>query len=160
MANSSQETLFHPSSFVESDDIGPLTRIWQFTIVLPGASIGGNCKIGSHCFIESDVIIGDRVTVKNGVSIWNGLRIGDGVFVGPHVVFTNDKYPRSRPDFDRPLRTVIEDGVSIGAGATILPGLTLGKNCVVGAGAVVTKSIPPNTTVIGNPARDIATNLM
>ena len=159
MPESAPSFLVHPTAAVESKNIGKRTRIWQFTIVLSGASIGDECNIGAHCFIESDVIIGNRVTIKNGVSVWDGLRIGNGVFVGPHVVFTNDKYPKSRSVFDNPLRTVIEDGVSIGAGAVILPGVTLGENCFIGAGSVVTKSVPPDITVAGNPARDITNGL-
>lgn len=156
MSKSIPGVFIHPTAVIETENIGKLTRIWQFTIVLAGASIGDDCNISAHCFIESDVSIGNRVTIKNGVSLWDGLRVGNGVFIGPHAVFTNDKYPKSRAVFDNPLQTIIEDGVSIGAGAVILPGVTLGENCFIGAGAVVTKSVPPNTTVVGNPARKIS----
>lgn len=146
----------HPTCEVHSEKIGRGTRVWQFTIVLSGASIGEDCNIGAHCFIESDVIIGNKVTIKNGVSVWDGLRIGNNVFIGPNVVFTNDKHPRSRSRLFAPMTTLVKDGASIGAGAVILPGVTLEENCLVGAGSVVTKSVPANTVVVGNPAKVIA----
>ena len=147
--------MIHPLSDVQTDQIGEGTRIWQFAVVLKGAKIGRNCNICAHTFIENDVIIGDNVTVKCGVQLWNGLRIGNNVFLGPNVTFCNDKYPKSgNHDFEC-LQTVVEDGVSIGANATILPGVRLGKGCVVGAGAVVTKNVPPGITVVGSPAKEL-----
>lgn len=145
-------TLIHAFSDVHSLDIGSNTRIWQFSVVLRGAKIGADCNICSHCFIENDVVIGDRVTVKNGVSMYDGLRICNDVFVGPNVTFTNDKHPVSRNMAYNCMPTLVEDGVSIGGGAVILPGVRIGAGASVGAGAVVTKDVPPGVTVVGNPA--------
>ncbi len=146
-------TMIHPQADVQTTHIGEGTRIWQFVVVLPGARIGRDCNICSHCFIENDVSIGNRATIKNGVQLWDGLRVGDDVFIGPNVTFTNDKKPRSKQFPPEYLKTQLEDGASIGGGATILPGIKIGKNAMVGAGAVVTRSVPPNAIVVGNPAR-------
>lgn len=143
----------HPLADVQTRQIGARTRVWQFVVVLAGARIGNDCNICSHCLVESDVVIGDRVTVKSGVQIWNGLRISNDVFVGPNVTFSNDKYPKSGNRNFECLETVVEEGVSIGAGATILPGVRIGASATVGAGAVVTKNVPAGATVVGNPAR-------
>lgn len=142
----------HPLSDVQSQRIGSDTRIWQFVVILPGAQIGAEVNICSHCLVENDVIIGDRVTVKSGVQLWDGLRVGDDVFIGPNVSFTNDRFPRSKHYLEKLLTTEIEANVSIGAGATILPGLRLGRHAMIGAGSVVTRSVPPNAIVVGNPA--------
>jgi acetyltransferase-like isoleucine patch superfamily enzyme len=148
-----KETFIHPLADVASNSIGLGTRIWQFVVVLRGAVIGEDCNICSHCFIENDVIIGDRVTVKSGVQLWDGLRITDDVFIGPNATFANDKLPRSgNRDFPL-LTTIVEKGASIGAGATILPGVKIGADAMVGAGAVVTRDVPAGVTVVGNPAR-------
>jgi len=146
----------HPLADCQSADIGEGTRVWQFCVVLPGAKIGRDCNICAHCFIEDDVVVGDNVTIKCGVQLWDGLRVGSNVFIGPNVTFCNDKHPQSgNRDFCL-LPTAVEDGVSIGANATILPGVRLGRGCVVGAGAVVTKDVPPGVTVAGCPARELA----
>nr|WP_315463757.1 acyltransferase [uncultured Rhodoferax sp.] len=146
-------TEIHISADVASNTIGRGTHIWQFVVVLAGARIGEDCNVCSHCFIENDVIVGDRVTIKSGVQLWDGLRVGDDVFIGPNATFTNDKHPRSRnADFVK-LTTVIEKGASIGAGAVLLPGIRIGANAMVAAGAVVTRDVPANTWVVGNPAR-------
>lgn len=145
--------LIHRTADVASAQIGDRTTIWQYVVVLAGAKIGADTNICSHCFIENDVVIGNRVTVKSGVQLWNGLRVGDGVFIGPNVSFTNDKFPRSKRYPEAFLETRIEDGASIGAGAVILPGVTIGRGAMVGAGSVVTKSIPPYSIVFGSPAR-------
>jgi len=142
----------HPLADVLSSRIGAGTKLWQFVVVLPNAVIGAGCNICSHCFIENDVIVGDRVTIKSGVQLWDGLRVGDDVLIGPNVSFTNDKYPRSRnPEF-RPQQTVIKNGASLGAGAVILPGITIGQHAMIAAGAVVTKDVPEGKLVKGNPA--------
>ena len=142
----------HPSSDVQSKQIGEGTRIWQYVVVLPGAVIGRDGNICSHCFIENQVVVGDRVTVKCGVQLWDGVTLEDDVFVGPNATFTNDLLPRSRNAAAQLLPTVVRKGASIGANATILPGITIGEGAMVGAGAVVTKDVPPRTLVVGNPA--------
>lgn len=128
------------------------TNIWQFCVVLPKAQIGHNCNICSHCFIENDVVVGDNVTVKCGVQLWDGIQIEDNVFIGPNVTFTNDKYPKSKNQDWRLLRTKICEGVSIGAGSIVLPGITIGRKAVIGAGSVVTKDVPEGEIWMGNPA--------
>jgi acetyltransferase-like isoleucine patch superfamily enzyme/dTDP-4-dehydrorhamnose 3,5-epimerase-like enzyme len=143
----------HPQGLVESEDIGDNTRIWAFTHILPGAHIGSDCNICENVFIENDVIVGDRVTIKCGVQLWDGIRIEDEVFIGPNATFTNDPFPRSKRYPETFLQTTVKKGASIGANATILPGLTIGKNALIGAGAVVTRDVPPNAIVAGNPAR-------
>lgn len=143
----------HSLSDVQTTRIGDGTRVWQFVIVLPGANIGRDCNICSHCLVENDVQIGDRVTVKSGVQLWDGLRIGNDVFIGPNASFANDLFPRSKKTPDKFLETHIEDGASIGANATLLPGITIGSNAMIAAGAVVTRSVPPNAIVVGNPAK-------
>jgi len=151
----SEGARIHPMSDVQSENIGEGTSIWQFCVVLPQAKVGENCNICSHCFIENDVILGDRVTVKCGVQIWDGLRVEDDVFIGPNVTFTNDRHPRSKQYPDEFPQTIIRKGASIGANATILPGIEIGEGAMIGAGAVVTKSVAPNVTVVGNPAKEI-----
>lgn len=143
----------HSSADVQAKIIGNGTRIWQYVVVLPNAVIGEECNICSHCLIENDVILGKRVTVKSGVQLWDGIRIGDDVFIGPNVTFTNDKFPRSKQYPETFSTTEIDAGASIGANATILPGIKVGRQAMVGAGSVVTRSVPPNAIVIGNPAR-------
>jgi len=145
--------IVHKLADVQTSKLGNGTRIWQFVIVLPGASIGEDCNICSHCLIENDVVVGDRVTVKSGVQLWDGLRVGDDVFIGPNATFANDIFPRSKKTPKKFLATVVETGASIGAGATILPGITVGENSMIAAGAVVTRSVPPNAIVVGNPAK-------
>lgn len=147
--------MIHPSSDVQSTQIGAGTRIWQFVIVLPGAKLGADCNICSHCLIENDVIVGDRVTVKSGVQLWDGIRIEDEVFIGPNVTFSNDRFPRSKQYPEAFLQTVVKTGASIGANATLLPGITIGRNAMIGAGSVVTKDVPDHALVVGNPARII-----
>lgn len=142
----------HAHALCESPNIGFGTRIWAFAHILPKAVVGDNCNICDHTFIENDVIIGDNVTIKCGVQIWDGLRIEDNVFVGPNVTFTNDRFPRSKAYQEVIPITSIKKGASIGANATILPGITIGSNAMVGAGAVVSHSVPDNAIVVGNPA--------
>ncbi|NTW20954.1 MAG: N-acetyltransferase, partial [Nostocales cyanobacterium W4_Combined_metabat2_030] len=131
------------------------TRIWAFAHVLKGAKIGENVNICDHVFIENDVEIGNNVTIKCGVQVWDGIRLKDNVFVGPNVTFTNDPFPRSKKYLDRYPETIVEESASIGANATILPGVTIGKNAMVGAGSVVTQNIPDDAVAIGNPAKII-----
>ncbi|WP_434721754.1 WxcM-like domain-containing protein [Mesorhizobium sp. RIZ17] len=142
----------HDRGICESTNVGDGTRIWAFAHVLPGAVIGANCNICDHVFVENDVTVGDDVTIKSGVQLWDGVRIRNRVFVGPNVAFTNDRFPRSKHYPETFLQTIVEDGASIGANATILPGITIGRQAMVGAGAVVTKNVPANAVVVGNPA--------
>jgi len=144
----------HPSSEVQSSSIGEGTMIWQNCVVLKGAVIGSNCNINFNVFIENDVLIGDNVTIKPGVQIWDGITIEDNVQVGPNVTFTNDKYPRAKQPF-KLQRTLLKRNASIGGGAIVLGGLTIGENAMIGAGSVVTKSIPDNELWYGNPAKFI-----
>jgi UDP-2-acetamido-3-amino-2,3-dideoxy-glucuronate N-acetyltransferase len=150
------EFFVHPLSDVQTKQIGPDTRIWQFCVVFAGARIGANCNICAQVLIEGDVVIGDNVTVKSGVQLWDGVRLEDDVHIGPNVTFTNDFFPRSKVPF-KLLKTTIKAGASIGANATILPGVTIGEKAMVGAGSVVTKDVAAKTVVIGNPAKVVRT---
>ena len=141
--------MIHPLSDVQSRTIGENTSIWQFCVVLPGARIGSGCNICSHCFIENDVIIGNDVTVKCGVQLWDGITVEDNVFIGPNVTFCNDRHPRSKNRNFKLEGIIIRRGASIGANATILPGVEIGENAMVGAGSVVTKNVPAGITVKG-----------
>lgn len=141
--------MIHPLADVQSPHIGPYTRIWQFCVVLPHAVIGAHCNICSHCFIENDVIIGDNVTIKCGVQIWDGMRISDNVFIGPNATFCNDRHPRSGNRHFTNEPVIVGHGASIGANATILPGVAIGELAVIGAGSVVTKNVPANLVVKG-----------
>src|SRR5690606_25417754 len=143
----------HPQSICETTQIGPGTRVWAFAHILPGASIGEDCNLCDGVFVENDVVVGDRVTIKPGVQLWDGVTIEDDVFIGPNATFTNDPFPRSRVWPEAFHRTVVKAGASIGANATILPGLTIGAGAMVGAGSVVTRDVPPHGVVVGNPAR-------
>lgn len=148
-------TFIHQFADVSSTQIGLGTRVWQFAIILAGAIIGRNCNICAHTFIENDVVLGDRVTVKSGVFLWAGTRIGDDVFIGPNATFTNDPFPRSKQYPAEFAGVIVEDGASIGANATLLPGIRIGQGAMVGAGAVVTKDVERWTVVAGNPAQVI-----
>lgn len=141
--------MIHPLSDVQTKNIGKNSNIWQFCVVLPGAVIGENCNICSGCFIENDVVIGNNVTIKCGVQIWDGMRIEDNVFIGPNATFCNDKYPKSRNKDWKLEPVIIKKGASIGANVTILPGVTIGENAIIGAGAIVTKNVKNNEKVIG-----------
>ena len=153
----------HPSALCETDEVGAGTKIWAFAHVMSGAVVGSECNVGDHAFIESGARIGDRVTVKNLVMCWEGVTVEDDVFLGPAVVFTNDPYPRSprmpqaasryrrKEDWLEP--TLVRKGASIGAGAIIRCGVTIGPFAMIGAGALVTKNVPAHCLVLGQPAR-------
>ena len=143
----------HPTAEVSTNNIGTGVTIWQSVVVLSGATIGNDVNINAHCFVENNVVIGDRVTIKSGVYLWDGIVLEDNVFVGPNVTFTNDKLPRSKQYPSEFLKTVVCDGASIGGGAVILPGVRIERGAMIGAGAVVTKNVPPFAIVVGNPAR-------
>ena len=145
----------HPQADVATSSIGEGTRVWQFVVILEGARIGRDCNICAQTLIESDVIVGDRVTLKSGVQLWNGTRIADDVFIGPNVTFTNDPFPRSKAYPEQFSGITIKRNASIGANATLLPGITIGEYAMVGAGAVVTKDVPAKAVVVGNPAKII-----
>ena len=157
-----KDVFVHPTAIVESNTIGKDSRIWAYVHVMRGASIGNNCNIGDHGYVETGAVIGDNVTIKNHVCVWEGIEIEDDVFVGPYVSFTNDLYPRSgRMPESRTrhaqkenwlVRTVIEKGCSIGANATVLGGVRLGRYCFVAAGAIVTRDVEPYSQMIGCPA--------
>ena len=146
------DVFVHPQGICQSEQVGPGSRIWAFAHVLPGAVIGSEANICDFVFVEGGVVLGDRVTVKCHVALWEGVRAEDDVFIGPSAVFANDRYPRSKRHVPA-LSTVLERGSSIGAGAVLTPGVRVGAYAMVGAGAVVTRDVPPFTLVLGNPAR-------
>ncbi len=152
-SNKAKKYFIHPEAIVETEDIGEKTRIWAFAHVLKGARIGKNCNICDHTFIEGDVVIGDNVTIKNGVYLWDGIRVENNVFIGPNATFTNDLRPRSKRYPEQFQKTFIKTGASIGANATVLCGITIGKWAMIGAGSVVTTDVPDYALVIGVPAR-------
>jgi UDP-2-acetamido-3-amino-2,3-dideoxy-glucuronate N-acetyltransferase len=148
------DVAIHPSAIVEEGAVvGAGTRIWHHAHVRSGALIGENCNLGKDVYVDIGVVIGSGVKIQNGVSVYRGVELGDDVFVGPHATFTNDPLPRAHSEDWTPIPTWVRDGASIGAHATILCGVELGTNCMVGAGAVVTKSVEPHELVFGNPAR-------
>ena len=145
----------HDKAIVETNAIGDESTIWAFTHILKGAVIGKNANINDHCFIENDVVIGDRVTIKCGVQIWDGIEIEDDVFIGPNATFTNDKFPRSKIYPEQFAKILVKSGASLGANCTILPGITIGTDAMIGAGAVVTKDVKNFALMVGNPSKQI-----
>jgi len=153
----------HPQALCESNQVGEGTRVWAFAHVMAGAVLGRDCNVGDGAFIETGVVIGDRVTIKNQVMVWDGVTVGDDCFLGPGVIFTNDRTPRSPRMAEAANRyrttdawrtpTVVEQGASLGAGAVVVCGITIGHHAMVGAGAVVTRNVPAHCLVVGNPAR-------
>lgn len=143
----------HSSADVKTKQIGSGTRVWQYCVLLEGAKIGQNCNICANVLIEDGVTVGNNVTIKSGVQLWKGLNVEDNVFIGPNATFTNDIFPRSKHYPEEFAHTIIRVGASIGANATILPGLTIGQGAMIGAGAVVTRNVPPYAIIVGNPAR-------
>ena len=145
----------HPLSVVEEGaEIGAGTRIWHFAHVRKGSVIGKNCIIGKDAYVDTEVVLGDGCKVQNGANLYRGLTLGNKVFVGPAAQFTNDLFPRAELwDDSRLVRTTVKDGASIGSNATIVCGITIGRYATVGAGAVVTKDVPDQGLVLGNPAR-------
>jgi acetyltransferase-like isoleucine patch superfamily enzyme len=147
----------HPKALVESDQVGPDTRVWAFAHILPGARVGAGCNICDHAFIETGAVIGDRVTVKNAVLVWDGVTVEDEVFLGPNMVFTNDLMPRAafKKGPDELLPTLVRRGATIGANATIVCGTEIGTYAFIAAGAVVTRNVVPHALMAGNPAKRI-----
>jgi len=147
----------HPTAILEEGaKIGKGTKIWHFAHVRKGCEIGENCIVGKSVYIDSGVKIGNGCKFQNNVNVYHGVTIGDNVFVGPNATFTNDLYPRAEIwNDDKLTRTEVKDGVSIGAGSVIVCGITLGEYCVIGAGSVVIKDVPPYSLVVGCPARVI-----
>lgn len=152
------ENNIHRLADVKSLNIGDNTKIWQFCVVLKKAQIGNDCNINCNVFIENEVVIGNNVTIKPGVQIWDGITLEDNVFVGPNVTFTNDHFPKSKNKEFKLRQTLVQKGASIGANATILGGITIGENALIGAGSVVTKNIPANEIWVGNPAKFLKNN--
>ena len=152
----------HPAAIVDDRArIGTGTRVWAQAQIRENARVGRDCNVGTGVYVGAGVIIGDRCKIENNASLFEGLTLEDGVFVGPHVVFTNDARPRAtNPDGSLQTAadwvigaTTVRAGASVGAGAIVLPGLTIGHHALVGAGAVVTRDVPAHAVVLGNPAR-------
>lgn len=142
----------HDLADVQSENIGEDSKVWQFCVILKDAVIGNNCNINAQVLIENDVIIGNNVTVKSGVQIWDGTRVEDNVFIGPNATLTNDLMPRSKKYPEKFAGITLKKGCSVGANATLLPGIIVGEGAMIGAGAVVTKDVPKNAIMVGNPA--------
>jgi len=162
MALSLSEPFIHPTAEVSPQaDIGPGTRIWHQVQVRERTHVGAHCIVGKGAYIDFGVVVGDNVKIQNGVYVYHGVTVQDGVFLGPGVILTNDKLPRAinpdgtlKADADWEVSPIlIQRGASIGAGAVVLPGVTVGEFAMVGAGAVVTRDVPPHAMVYGNPAR-------
>ena len=153
----SDPVFIHESSFVDDGArVGAGTKIWHFCHVMPGAVIGERCNLGQNVVVMNGVRLGNNVKVQNNVSIYEGVELEDDVFCGPSMVFTNVMNPRSAvPRKDQYRKTLVRRGATIGANATIVCGLTLGQYSFVGAGAVVTKDVPPFALVAGVPAKRI-----
>jgi acetyltransferase-like isoleucine patch superfamily enzyme len=147
----------HPHALCETDDVGPRTRVWAFAHLLPGARVGADCNICDFVYIEGGAVVGDGVTVKNGVQIWDRVTVGDDVFLGPNMVFTNDLDPRAaiKKSHDDLVPTDVGRGATIGANATVVCGVTIGTYAFIGAGSVVTRSVPAHGLAVGNPARRV-----
>jgi len=142
----------HPTALVETDQIGQKTNVWAYAHVMKGAVVGSRCNIGDHAFVESGAVIGDDVTIKNGVAVWQYVTVENRVFLGPNCSLTNDMRPRSKRDWT-PVATVIREGATVGANATIVCGCHIGRYAFIGAGAVVTTPVPDYGVVYGNPGR-------
>lgn len=145
--------MIHPLADCQNKNIADSTNIWQYCVILPGAQIGENVNVCSHCFIENDVVIGNNVTIKCGVQVWDGITLEDNVFIGANVSFTNDRYPHTKNAKWKLEKTLVKKGASIGAGSSILCGVTIGENAIIGMGGVVTHDIPDGEVWVGNPAK-------
>ncbi|MBM4133186.1 MAG: N-acetyltransferase [Nitrospira sp.] len=146
----------HEKALVDDCEIGPDTRVWAFAHVLPRAKVGARCNLGESVFVESGAVIGDECIIKNGVAIWEGVELGHKVFIGPNAVFTNIGRPRAaRKDLYRARfsKTYVAEGVTIGANATIVCGISVGRYAFIGAGTVVLRDVPAYGLIVGNPGR-------
>jgi acetyltransferase-like isoleucine patch superfamily enzyme len=143
----------HPQALCETQRVGPETRIGAFARVREGAVVGRGVEIGDHAYVASGVVIGDRVRIETGAQLGSGVCVEDDVVIGSHATLVIDGPPAGGGAREDAPRIVVRRGASVGANATILPGMTIGQNAVIGAGAVVTRSVPPNAVVAGNPAR-------
>jgi len=138
--------MIHKLASVQYDYVIPASSmVWQFSVIIGEPEIGTNVNINANCLVEDNVFIGDNVTIKSGVQIWDGIVLEDDVFIGPNVTFTNDIYPRSKQHRDSYDKTIVGAGTSIGANSTILPGINIGRNVLIGAGSLVTKDVLDNT---------------
>lgn len=145
---------YHSTSIIESDTIGDGTKIWAFSHISKNVVIGNNCIIGEGVYIGPNVVIGNNVKIQNHSLIYEGVHIEDNVFIGPNVVTTNDIFPNVSDEWSHRFRkTIFKKGCSIGANSTIICGITIGEDSLVGAGSVVTKNVPSNVLCYGNPAR-------
>ncbi len=153
--NQRRNYFVHPTAVIDEPcEVGEGTKIWHFTHVMSGAKIGKHCVIGQNCFIGKRAVIGNHVHIQNNVSVYDLVTLEDYVFCGPSCVFTNDINPRSKyPKGGRWIPTLVKEGASIGANATILCGITIGKHAFIGAGAVVTREVPDYAIVVGVPAK-------
>lgn len=143
---------YHPTAIIETNVIGKNTQIWAFTHICAGARIGDNCIIGEGVYIGPNVIIGNNCKIQNHTLLYEGVSIEDDVFIGPNVITTNDLYPKAGSDWrDRFRETCIKKGSSVGANTTIVCGITIGENTLIGAGSVVTKDMKANSVCYGNP---------
>lgn len=157
--------MIHPTAEIEDGaQIGANTRVWHWAHIRSGAVVGADCNFGHSVYVDSGAVIGNGVKLQNRVSVYRGVTLEDGVFVGPHTTFTNDKYPRSiGPDGHHlsdedwvPVHTLVKFGASIGAGCVILPGVTIGRWAMIGAGALVTEDVPDHGLIVGSPGRLVA----
>ncbi len=148
--------MIHETAIVEPGAIvGTGTTIWHFVHVRQGAKVGCDCSLGKDVYVDTGAFIGNRVKIQNGVSVYAGVTLHDDVFIGPHAVFTNDLAPRANAAHWIVTPTLVKEGASIGANATILCGVTIGRWAMIGAGSVVTHDVPDYALVRGNPARAV-----
>jgi len=151
------DVFIHPTAHVDpSAEIGAGSKVWINAQVREDAVVGKNCILAKDVYVDMQVTIGDRCKVQNGVSVYSGVKLGNDVFVGPYVSFTNDRIPRAFNETWEIIETVVQNGASIGANATIICGVVIGEYAMVAAGSVVTRDVPAYTLVMGNPARPVS----